>query len=134
MDSSVLIAAEQKKLDWNAFVRSFSDEPLFVSSITLSELWHGYHRGKGLALPQRLAFIRQIEAAIPTLGFAAEEARIHAKIWAKLEEAGQTISPHDFIIAATALAYEYALATLNESEFRRIPDLKVISGHQFLLK
>jgi tRNA(fMet)-specific endonuclease VapC len=134
VDSSVLIAAERNTLDWAAFVRDLSNQSLFISSITLSELWHAYHRGKGLTLPRRLDFIRQIEASIPVLAFATEEALVHAKIWAELEKIGQRIGLHDLIIAATALAHDSIVATLNENEFRRIPGLRLTPVKKFLLK
>lgn len=43
IDSSVLIAKERGKLDWSAFVKKWAGESLFMASITLSELWHGWH-------------------------------------------------------------------------------------------
>jgi tRNA(fMet)-specific endonuclease VapC len=134
LDSSVLIAAERHKLDWDAFVQAFRDESLFISAITLSELWHGCHRGKGARLPQRIAFVREIEAIAPVLPFAIEEALVHAKIWAHLEEAGQKIGSHDFIIAATALVHDCSVATLNEDEFKRIPNLRLAVVKPFLVK
>jgi len=134
VDSSVLIAAERGKLDWNAFVRKWSSEPLFMASITLSELRHGFHRATGPNGEKRRAFIQEVEVGIPVLEFAAEEALIHAKIWAEMETIGRRIGPHDMIIAATALANEHSVATLNESEFGRVPGLKLIAMKQFLIK
>jgi tRNA(fMet)-specific endonuclease VapC len=134
LDSSVLIAAERNKFDLEAFLLSLSHESFFMASITLSELWHGYHRATGANLEKRRAFIHDLEANISVLKFAAEEALIHAKIWSELEIIGQRIGPHDMIIAATALANEHSLATLNESEFRRIPRLKLVTTKLFLIK
>ena len=105
-----------------------------MSSITLSELWHGCHRATSAALPKRLKFIQEIEATIPVLEFARSEALVHARIWADLEKIGQKIGDHDLIIAATALTRDYAVATLNESEFKRIPNLRLTSVKRFLLK
>jgi tRNA(fMet)-specific endonuclease VapC len=134
LDSSVLIAAERNKFNLEAFLLSLSHESFFMASITLSELWHGYHRATGVNLEKRRAFIHDIEAGIPVLKFATEEALVHAKIWSELEITGQRIGPHDMIIAATALANEHSLATLNESEFGRVPHLKLIATKPFLLK
>ena len=87
IDSSVLISAERGTIDWKNLVTHLSAESPFISAITLSELWHGCHRGQGPKLKKRLKFIGEIEALLPVLPFAAAEARIHAKIWADLEKA-----------------------------------------------
>jgi tRNA(fMet)-specific endonuclease VapC len=134
LDTSVLISAERRKLRLNDYFQSLPDESFHISAITLSELWHGCHRGRGPALQQRLRFVHEIEATLPILGFSRNEALIHARIWAELENRGQKIGGHDLIIAATALAHGYAIATLNESEFKRIPKLKLISVQPFLIK
>lgn len=59
--------------------------------------------------------------------FDIKAAHSHAAIWAELSRRGQLIGAHDLIIAATALALDYGVITLNEQEFRRVPDLRVIA-------
>jgi len=135
LDTSVLISAERKKLDLNEYFQSLANETLYISSITLSELWHGCHRATGAVLKNRSKFVQEIESTIPVLPFAAEQARAHAQIWAALEKLGQNIGLHDLIIGATAVANDYVLATLNEKEFKRIPNLRLDpSIRQFLTK
>ncbi len=134
LDSSVLIAYERKKFNLEGLLQSQGEEESFMSSITLSELWHGCHRAKGSALQERLRNVRHLESTIPVLPFTRDEALVHSKIWAELEETGQKIGPHDFIIAATALAHDYSVATLNESEFKRVPGLRLTSVKRFLVK
>jgi len=135
LDTSVLISAERGKLALNDYFKSLSRESFYVSSMTLSELWHGCHRATGTVLKDRLKFVQEIESTIPVLAFAAEQARVHAQIWAALEKMGQGIGLHDLIIGATALAHNCALATLNEKEFKRIPKLRLDpSIRQFLMK
>ncbi len=134
LDSSVLIAAERKKLAWDEFMKSLEKQSLFIASITLSELWHGCHRATGSVLRNRLKFVKQVESLVPVVEFAAREALVHAEIWARLEEKGQKIGPHDLMIASTALAHQCSVATLHEKEFNRIPDLRLESIDRFLLK
>jgi tRNA(fMet)-specific endonuclease VapC len=135
LDTSVLISAERKKLDLKEYSQSLANESFYICSITLSELWHGCHRASGAALQNRLKSVREIEDTIPVLEFGSEEARVHAQIWAALEKIGQSIGLHDLIIGATALARDCSLATLNEKEFKRIPDLRMSSSvRKFLLK
>jgi predicted nucleic acid-binding protein len=63
--------------------------------------------------------------AIRVLPFGLPEARRHADVWAELMNRGTMIGPHDLLVAATALAHGYALATLNQREFARVPGLVV---------
>jgi predicted nucleic acid-binding protein len=58
----------------------------------------------------------------------------HAGIVAILEGSGQSIGLKDSMIAATALAHEWSVATLNLSEFQRVPGLKVIDAAPWLVK
>jgi len=135
LDTSVLISAERKKLGLNEYFQSLASESFYISSITLSELWHGCHRATGSFLKNRLKFVQEIESTLPVLAFAAEQARVHAQIWVGLEKIGQSIGLHDLIIGATAVANDCTLATLNEKEFKRIPNLRMDpSIRQFLVK
>jgi tRNA(fMet)-specific endonuclease VapC len=134
LDTSILIAAEREKFDLEALFLSLKNETVFVSAITLSELWHGCHRGKGPMLPERFKHVNYLEAKVPVLGFGTEEALVHAKLWAALEKIGQGIGLHDLIIAATAVAHGHTIATLNELEFKRVPGLRMVAVKRFILK
>jgi predicted nucleic acid-binding protein len=65
---------------------------------------------------------RRLEA-VPLDGAVA---RVHARLWAQLSQAGQVIGPYDLIVAATACHRQWAVATFNAVEFRRVPHLMVI--------
>jgi tRNA(fMet)-specific endonuclease VapC len=134
IDSSVLIAAERGRLDLGLMRTALNEQLACIASITLSELWHGCHRGTGKALENRIAFVQGIESLLPVVEFSRTEALIHAKLWAYLEKSGKRIGNHDMIIAATAISHGHALATLNEDEFKRIPQLKLVSVQRFAVK
>jgi tRNA(fMet)-specific endonuclease VapC len=53
-------------------------------------------------------------------------ARVHAEVWAGLERRGQPVGAHDVWIAATALASGFGIVTRNESDFARVPGLRVV--------
>lgn len=53
--------------------------------------------------------------------------RVHAGIWAQLAEAGNVIGAHDLWIAATAIAHGLSIATRNQTDFQRVPGLRVIT-------
>ena len=94
-----------------------------VSSITLSELEYGAEKSSKpeqnkLALAQ---FIAPIE--IPAYDDAA--AQHYGKIRAYLEKQGTPIGSLDMLIAAHALSLNAILITNNESEFKRVSNLKI---------
>ena len=61
--------------------------------------------------------------AFPTLPFDLVAARVHARIWAQLAAAGQDVGAHDRIVAATAIASGWRVATANERHFQHVPGL-----------
>ena len=69
---------------------------------------------------------------LPIVPFGLTEARHHARIWAQLESRGERIGAHDLLVAATALSLRYDLATLNQSEFRRVPGLTLVPVDSFV--
>jgi predicted nucleic acid-binding protein len=70
---------------------------------------------------------------LPAIPYTEQTAREHARIWAKLEAAGTKISPHEVIVAATALERGSAVATFNKRHFDCVAGLKVIEPqHQSL--
>ena len=133
LDSSVLIAAERKRLDWVRWQETLPDELRFITAITLAELWRGCHRARtGEQRQRRERFVRNIENRFPALAFGSTEAHVHARIWAQLADEGKSIGAHDLLIAAIALTHEYQIATLNTEEFSRVPRLKLAYLRTFL--
>ncbi len=127
LDTSLLVAHERGKFDLFAFLQPRGDEPVAIAAITLSELLHGWHRAKNAKMQaERGIFIANVQRDYPIISFAEAQAEHHARIWAELEMAGKVIGAHDFLIAATALSLGYAVATLNEKEFARVPGLRLV--------
>ncbi|MGC9997386.1 MAG: PIN domain-containing protein [Terriglobia bacterium] len=133
VDTSVLIAMERGTLPADALRQVLPGARLVASSISVSELLHGYHRARTKS--QRAArerFIASVLAELEIVSFDLRLAREHAALWAGLAEHGQVIGPYDLMIAATALAYRVPLATLNDREFSKIEGLEVLSLRPFL--
>ena len=102
--SSLLIADERQHFNLASWLRSRASEPVAVSAITLSELWFGIRVETDAARARRRR--RSVEKTFRRLEVVpldAALARVHARLWAQVSEAGQTIGPHDLIVAATAL-------------------------------
>lgn len=127
IDSSVFIALERRKQPLSVLgMVTGHDESVALSAITASELLAGAYRADTPERrTRRLAFVESVLEVIPVFPFDIRVARTHAKIWAQLAGVGQAIGAHDFLIAATALAYGYSVLTDNTREFRRVPGLEV---------
>lgn len=127
LDTNVFIHAERSSqtIDFSKWEK-YGD--VYISVITASELLVGVHYAKDdTQKARRSAFVESILAKIPALGFEAEEARLHARLFATLAKQGNMIGAHDLIIAATAMVHDCAVLTENVKEFQRVPGLETIS-------
>jgi tRNA(fMet)-specific endonuclease VapC len=102
-------------------------EPVGMAVITASELLHGVHRATPEHRARRGAFVEALLVAFPPLNFDLLCARTHARIWADLAVSGTDIGPHDRLVAATAIAKGWRVATANVRHFERVPGLNTIS-------
>ncbi len=126
IDTSIFIAVERGKLPPEIFENKAGDTLFYLSVITTSELWHGFHRADTEArATKRLAYIKRINERMPALDIDEVVARENARLRAGLESQGKMIGINDSWIAATALAYGLKVVTRNEGEFNRVPGLVV---------
>jgi len=127
IDSGVFIAAERGQLELAAWLESNPDESFAISAITASELLHGVQRAPaGRRREARRAFVKSILDTYPVYPFDALVAEVHAEIWAAMASKGLAIGAHDLLIAATAIAHDLTIATLNRAHFARVPGLRVV--------
>jgi tRNA(fMet)-specific endonuclease VapC len=126
IDSSVLIELERRSQSPNLLGQFAPDESLVIASITVSELLVGAYRAD---TPERrlrrVAFLESALAYLTVLSFDTRAARTHARILTDLTSIGRVIGANDLLIAATALANDYAVLTENVREFERVPGLVV---------
>ncbi len=126
LDTSVLIALERGQLSATAIGETEPGARLSISVITVSELLHGFHRARTASQRRvRERFLEALFAGFVILPFDLAAAREHARVWADMAQSGEAIGPHDLIIAATALAHQIPVGTLNYREFQRVRGLKV---------
>lgn len=71
------------------------------------------------------AHLAALLETLPVLPLPPDAARCYADIRSALARSGRLIGANDLWIAAHALAADVTLVTNNESEFRRVPTLKV---------
>jgi tRNA(fMet)-specific endonuclease VapC len=127
IDSSSLIAAERGALDLEAALADHLDDEVAIASITASELLHGVHRLKG-GVKQAKAerFVERLLDRIAVIPFDLEVARVHARLGAELATKGAPVGAHDLIIASTAVAIDFAVATRDLRSFPRITGLTLL--------
>lgn len=68
------------------------------------------------------------------LPFDSQCAHHYARVRADLEKVGMVIGPNDLIIAATAVAHDAILVTNNVREFKRVPELRIMSLHETIIE
>ena len=92
-----------------------------ISSITLSELFHGAE--KSALVSQNLRVVDEFASLIEVLPYSGKASAHYGAIRARLEKAGQTIGVNDLHIAAHARSEGLTLVTNNLGEFQRVPGL-----------
>ena len=130
IDTSVLIAMERGELELEARLESDPDaegEELAIAAISASELLHGVHRLKaGVRRARVETLVEALLSRLPVIPFDLACARAHAIMSADLRARGQAIGAHDLLIAATAVAADYRIATRDRRSFPKIRDLDVV--------
>ena len=115
------------------YLAAIGDAPVALAAISASELLHGVERARDAAVRQRRSeFVEGLLANVPVIPFGPAEARAHARIWAELATAGTLVGTHDLQIAATALVAGSLVATLNVTDFRRVPGLRLAELEPFV--
>ncbi|MCB1230652.1 MAG: PIN domain-containing protein [Verrucomicrobiae bacterium] len=135
LDTSVLVGAERGRFDLGAFLeKEEAADPIYLTTITASELLHGVERAEGARRLRRSDFVEDLLADIAILPFDLSAARVHARLWAELERQGTPIGPHDLMIGAISLALGHRVATLNRKEFDRISGLEMAPTDPYQLR
>jgi tRNA(fMet)-specific endonuclease VapC len=131
LDTSVLIAAEREKRPVSRVLASLSaslaETEFLLSSITVMELEHGYHRARSPQLAaHRRKYLDEVLDILPVESFTREMAVLAAQIDADMKAGGLVIATADLLIGVTALRYGYAVGTRNIRHFRMIPGLQIV--------
>lgn len=127
IDTSVFIAVERGRLDPAALQHEADDEQIAMAAITASELLHGVHRLKHAVSRARAErFVEEVLDLVPVIPFDLDVARVHARLDAALSATGTAVGDADLQIAATAVAFDYRIATRDLRSFPRIKGLDVV--------
>jgi tRNA(fMet)-specific endonuclease VapC len=114
------------RLDLDAWLCSHADHEIKLAAITVAELWRSAERATGVHRAARRRFLERALPAFEVVPYSEKAAIEHARLWADFEAKGQRMSPHDVILAATALECGATIVTFNTKRFASVPGLTVL--------
>lgn len=131
LDSSILIAAERRKLRPDQAIETVQQKvgevPIVLCSLTIAEIGHGIYRANTPETrKRRRTFLDELKATVPIYPITENTAEIVARIGGEQAAKGINLALPDLIIGACALELGYAIGTSNVRDFKRIPGLNVI--------
>jgi tRNA(fMet)-specific endonuclease VapC len=103
--------------------RGFAIGDIGISVVTLAELEYGVSKSRDVKRNRHA--LDQFIAPLDVAQFDQVAAVIYGTIRADLEQKGQPIGSMDLLIAAHARSLDVRLVTNNESEFKRVPGLRI---------
>jgi len=124
LDTDIIIYwLKNKYPQINNKIEEAGDSRIFISSITVAELYYGaYHSSKP---KENYQLINELVTEINVLNFDAEAGEQFGKIKTDLKRTGKIINDSDLFIAASAICRDMILITNNEKHFQRIENLKI---------
>lgn len=128
LDTSVLVGAERGRSRLDRLIGD--DDDVAISAVTAAELWVGVALADRRRKPRRATFVEQVLATIPVEDYDLEVARAHADLLAEARRTGRPRGAHDLLIAATAIARERTLVTMDRRSFEHIEGLEVRTATQ----
>jgi len=103
-------------------VRKVGEAKICTSMIVAAELRYGAIKKGSRRLRTQL---ETVLAALEVLPFEVPADAHYGSVRTQLEQVGKSIGAKDLLIAAQALSLGYSLVTDNESEFCRVPGLRL---------
>lgn len=128
LDTSVLVGAERGRSRLDRLIGDKDD--VAISAVTAAELWVGVALADRRRKSRRATFVEKVLATIPVEDYDLEVARAHADLLADARRAGRPRGAHDLLIAATAIARERALVTMDRRGFEHIDGLEIRTAAQ----
>jgi tRNA(fMet)-specific endonuclease VapC len=119
VDSSVLIQAERVGQPLESIADPSAD--VVIAAVTAAELWVGVELAKGQQRVARRAWVQRVLSRMPAEPYDLPVARAHASLLAHTRRSGRPRSAHDLLIAATAVARDRVVVTLDARGFEALP-------------
>jgi len=104
-------------------IKETPDHQIFVSSITIAELYFGaYNSSK---IDENCQLLEELVPELNILWFDEDCGKIFGEIKTELKKSGELINDSDLFIASTALKNKLCLVTNNQKHFTRIKNLRI---------
>lgn len=123
LDTSIIIDYLRGKEVAINLINSFKGK-LVSSYICLSELYEGIYRSKDKNAESTI--LEFFSGLSKTYGLNQKIAQEFGNLRKNLKQKGEIIEDLDIIIAATCIAYNLTLSTLNKKHFSRIKKLDIV--------
>jgi tRNA(fMet)-specific endonuclease VapC len=124
LDTSMLVDAERGGGGLAAAVADGDD--VAVAAITVAELRVGVSLATGRRRKKRELFVAGVLDAVSVETYDLEVAAAHAVLLAHVRRVGTPRGTYDLIIAATGLARDRAVVTLDRRSFADLPGVAVV--------
>lgn len=112
----------------NRKIKKIDEEHIFISSITLAELFFGAYNST--RKEENKLLIDELLEKINVVHFDEGAAECFGEIKSLLKSQGKIICDSDLFIAAAAISNDLILVTNNERHFERIDMLKITNWTQ----
>ena len=104
-------------------IEKVGSQNIFVSSISIAELFYGAHNSE--QKQKNLKLIAELVEEVNIIDFDSFAGGCFGEIKANLRSKGELINDSDLFIAAIAISNDLILVTNNEKHFQRIEKLKI---------
>jgi hypothetical protein len=128
IDTNLWIAIERGQLSAADIHAITKQAPVYLSPVNLAEIRFGLELMTNTRQKQRaMAMLRRMRRK-PLLRITGETAEVFGRVAAQLTRAGRghDIRVQDLWLAAQAIQRKFTLITINEKDFKDIPDLKLV--------
>lgn len=123
VDTSLLISAERGKHSLSARVSDSDD--VAIAAVTAAELLVGVELAGPRHRESRRASVEAVLGDFIIEDYDLDVARTHALLLAHVRRTGRPRGVHDLIVAATALARDRTVVTLDRTGFEDLPGVLV---------
>ena len=123
LDTSVLVTGERKGARPEDLVAD--DDDAAIAAISIAEMLVGVELARGKHGRVRRSWIEACLETLPVEDYTVEVARAHAALIAGSRRSGRPRGAHDLIVAATAVAKDRTVVTLDRSGFEGLPGVDV---------
>ncbi|MGB7266562.1 MAG: hypothetical protein WBC92_13675, partial [Terracidiphilus sp.] len=80
--ADVIVQAERKRLDLDAWLRGHPNDEIKLAAITVAELWHSVEHATGVRRAKRENFVQSALKVFEVAPYSEKAAAEHARLWA----------------------------------------------------